>query len=64
MVNEPVGDVPPPPVEVQESALVDVQPRLAVEPEVIDDAEVDIETVGAGDVGCCCGVADTVTVEV
>ncbi len=64
MVNEPEVDVPPPPVDVQEVALVDVQFMVAVDPEVIDEAEVEIDTVGAGVCCCCCcGVSDTRTVE-
>ena len=47
MVNEPVVPVPPPPDEVQEVLLVDVQLTVDVAPLAIEEGDADSVTVGA-----------------
>ena len=51
VVNEPVVPVPPPPDDVHEVLLVDVQLILAVAPFVIVDEDAVRVTVGIGTVG-------------
>ena len=51
MVKEPVVPVPPPPDEVHEVLLVDVQLTVEVVPLAIEDGDAERVTVGAGATG-------------